>query len=118
MVSTTIPEDGELKTSPLIFRCCSRKPSFLVIYSVAGEQKHYYVCSVCIHLECFTKYIIQKTPIHIEINKNFQKNFFEQTDESKSQNKKQTKESEIIKKFAEQSKSLSFHNEFKGGLGQ
>jgi len=55
-----------------VFRCCKKKPSFSVIYSVANEKKHYHVCSVCIHLDCFSKHIIEKTPIHIQPKKIFQ----------------------------------------------
>lgn len=58
--------------SERMFRCCKRKSSFSVIYSVAGEQKHYQVCSDCIHLECFSKYIIEKIPIRAQHKKIFE----------------------------------------------
>jgi len=58
--------------SERIFRCCTRKPEFSVIYSVSDEQKHYHVCSVCIQLEYFSKYIIEKTPISHTFRKKFQ----------------------------------------------
>ena len=55
-----------------VFRCCKGKPAFSVIYSVADEKKHYHVCSVCIHLDCFSKHIIEKTPIRTQPKKIFQ----------------------------------------------
>jgi len=62
------------------FRCCRRKPSFSIVYSVAGEQKPYDVCSGCINLDCFSKFIIEKTPI---INNNL-KNESKNSDSRKS----------------------------------
>ncbi len=68
--------------SERIFRCCKRKPSFSVIYSVAGEQKHYHVCSQCIHLECFSKHILERTPIHTQSKKIFQNDELDERDEN------------------------------------
>lgn len=54
------------------FRCCDNQPSDIVSYSVAGEIKFYLVCSDCIDLECFSKYIIKKAPISDIAKKKFQ----------------------------------------------
>ncbi|KFM17260.1 hypothetical protein SCCGRSA3_01948, partial [Marine Group I thaumarchaeote SCGC RSA3] len=48
----------------------SEKPTFLVTYSVSGSEKNYYVCSVCIKKECFSKYILRR-----QILENNKKNF-------------------------------------------
>jgi len=56
------------------FRCCRRKPSFSIVYSVAGEEKLYDVCSHCIELTCFSKFIIEKKPITNNNLKNKSKN--------------------------------------------
>jgi len=56
------------------FRCCRRKPSFSIVYSVAGEEKLYDVCSGCIELPCFSKFIIEKKPITNNNLKNKSKN--------------------------------------------
>ena len=56
------------------YRCCNRKPSFSIVYSVAGEEKLYDVCSDCIELSCFSKFIIEKTPITNNNLKNKSKN--------------------------------------------
>lgn len=74
--------------SERIFRCCKNKPSFSVIYSVAGEQKHYHVCSDCIHLECFSKYIIEKTPIRTQTKKIFQNDENAECDEREDDGEK------------------------------
>ena len=87
-----------------VFRCCKRKPSFSVIYSVANEKKHYHVCSVCIHLECFSKYIIKKIPITNTYRKNFQN---EISDESVENEIIDVKFDELI----EQNENLTEHNE-------
>jgi len=55
-------------------RCCENESSYSVLYSVAGEKKRYFVCSHCIRLPCFSKFIIEKTPIANNILKNESKN--------------------------------------------
>lgn len=52
--------------------CCSNNPDFHVIYSVSGSEKSYLVCSNCISLDCFSKYILEKTPIRAQPKKIFQ----------------------------------------------
>lgn len=54
------------------YRCCNRKPSFSIVYSVAGEQKPYDVCSHCIELSCFSKFILEK--VSITASNNLEKN--------------------------------------------
>jgi len=90
--------------SERIFRCCPIKPEFLVTYSVSGEQKHYHVCSVCIQLECFSKYIIKKIPISNTLRKKFQN---EISDESVENEIIDVKFDELI----EQNENLTEHNE-------
>ena len=65
-----------------VFRCCKGKPAFFVQYSVAGFQKNYLVCSDCIKLECFSKYIIKKTPISDIAKKKFQNEIFDENVET------------------------------------
>lgn len=74
--------------SERIFRCCDRKPEFSIIYSVAGEQKHYHVCSDCIHLDCFSKYIIEKTPIRTQTKEIFQNEISDESVETEIINEK------------------------------
>ena len=87
-----------------VFRCCKRKPAFFVQYSVAGFQKNYVVCSDCIKLECFSKYIIQKTPIGTQYKKNFQNEIFDEIDESEITDGK-------FDELVEQSENLGEQNE-------
>ena len=44
-------------------RCCENESLYSVLYSVAGEKKRYLVCSKCIEMPCFSKFIIEKVPI-------------------------------------------------------
>jgi len=90
--------------SERIFRCCKRKPSFSVTYSVAGEQKHYHVCSKCIHLDCFSKYIIEKTPIRTQFKKKFQNEISDETVENEITNGK-------FDELIEQNENLTENNE-------
>ena len=46
------------------FRCCSNKPDFFITYSVSDSEKEYLVCSDCIKLPCFSKFVINKIPIN------------------------------------------------------
>ena len=55
-------------------RCCENESLYLVVYSVAGEEKRYLVCSQCIELPCFSKFIIEKTSITNNNLKNKSKN--------------------------------------------
>ncbi len=60
-------------------QCCSNKPNFLVTYSVSGSEKEYLVCSVCVKLECFSKYITSKTLISNSIyRKKIESEFFDE----------------------------------------
>lgn len=61
-------------------KCCSKKPSYVVVYSVAGSQKSYLVCLSCIEIDCFSKHIIRRDSI--ENKKNFQNVPCEINDES------------------------------------
>jgi len=47
-------------TPESIFTCCSNPPIFLIKYDVAGKNKIYRVCNICVNLECFQKHIIEK----------------------------------------------------------
>ena len=67
------------------FKCCNRKPSFSIVYSVAGDKKYYDVCSDCISLDCFSKYILSKTTIQVQNRKIFQNEISEQNDENKTE---------------------------------
>ena len=71
-----------------VFRCCKRKPLFFVQYSVAGFQKNYLVCSDCINLECFSKYIVKKIPISDTSGKNFQNEISDETVENEITDRK------------------------------
>ena len=87
-----------------VFRCCKGKPAFFVQYSVAGFQKNYLVCSDCIKLECFSKYIIKKTSTSDIARKKFQN---EISDESVENEIIDVKFDELI----EQNENLTEHNE-------
>ena len=93
---------------PSIFKCCNNCPQFLITYSVAGELKTYSVCKECLKLECFSKHIINKTPITNSISK--KKSDGEFSDEND--------ENEIIDgKFSErieQNENLAEQNENEG----
>lgn len=56
----------------LSYSCCPKKPEFLITYSVSGSEKNYLVCSDCVKLECFSKYIIRKIPIQDLHRENYQ----------------------------------------------
>ncbi len=62
-------------------QCCSKTPAYLVTYSVSGSEKDYLVCSLCIQIEYFSKYIIRRHSVENKI-KNFQNEPIELTDES------------------------------------
>ena len=62
------------KISETETRCCENEPVYSVLYSVAGEKKLYCVCLNCIKLPCFSKFIIEKTPIPNNNLKNKSKN--------------------------------------------
>jgi hypothetical protein len=47
-----------------VFSCGASNPTFLITFSVAGEQKTYSVCKLCENLEYFKKYVIKKVTIH------------------------------------------------------
>ena len=85
-------------------QCCSNKPNFLVTYSVSGSEKEYLVCSVCVKLDCFLKYIVRKTPIQIVYRKNFQNEISDETVENEIID---VKFDELI----EQNENLIEHNE-------
>jgi len=104
--------------SERIFRCCKRKPSFSVIYSVAGEKKYYDVCSVCIQLECFSKYIIEKTPIRIPPKKIFQNEIPDENVETEIINEKFGETVEQSENLAEQNeeKPVQFGSKNKRGV--
>lgn len=55
-------------------QCCDNSPSFSITYNVAGVYKVYSVCISCSKLDCFSKFIIKKTPITNYILKNKSKN--------------------------------------------
>jgi len=55
-------------------QCCDNSPSFSITYNVAGVYKVYSVCIPCSKLDCFSKFIIKKTPITNNILKNNSKN--------------------------------------------
>jgi len=77
------------------FRCCNRKPSFSIVYSVAGDKKRYDVCSVCINLECFSKFILNKSPAGSIKIKNEKNHFSEKIDESEDITEHQTEGDEV-----------------------
>ena len=87
-----------------VFRCCKGKPAFFVQYTVAGFQKNYHVCSDCIKLECFSKYVIKKIPISDIVRKKFQNEISDETVENEIIN---VKFDELI----EQNENLTEHNE-------
>ncbi|MFQ5439921.1 MAG: hypothetical protein ACE5DL_00505 [Nitrosopumilaceae archaeon] len=49
--------------SSRVYPCCSKPPVCVITYSVAGQTKKYSVCNNCISLDCFSKFIVEKTPI-------------------------------------------------------
>ncbi len=55
-------------------RCCENESLYSVLYSIAGEKKRYSVCSNCIKIPCFSKFIIEKKPITNNNLKNKSKN--------------------------------------------
>lgn len=63
-----------------LISCCSKKPSYLVFYSVAGSTKSYLVCLSCIKINCFSKYVIKS--IKIKNQKIFQNELLELFDDS------------------------------------
>jgi len=61
-------------SSSKAYPCCGKTPAYLITYSVAGQTKKYSVCNNCTSLDCFSKFIIEKTPIIKNILKNESKN--------------------------------------------
>ena len=100
-----------------VFRCCKGKPAFFVQYSVAGFQKNYLVCSDCIKLECFSKYIIKKTPISDIARKKFQNEISDETVENEIINEKFGEMIEQCENLAEQNevKPVQFGSKNKRG---
>jgi hypothetical protein len=51
-----------------IVRCCGNSPEYEMTYSVAGTVKKYLICSSCVNLEIFKKFLISKQKIteHIQ----------------------------------------------------
>jgi len=91
----------------LIFQCCKKEPSFVVTYSVAGEEKKYLICSDCIKLGCFSKYIVSKTPISNSMDcKKIDGEFFDENVETEIINEK-------FGETVEQSENLAEQNEEK-----
>jgi len=86
-------------------QCCSKKPTFLVTYSVSGSEKDYLVCSLCIQKEYFSKYIIRRLSVENKINF-FQNEPFELTDES----------SDISEIYDEQTSQNEQNNEHGGAV--
>ena len=84
------------------FRCCNRKSSFSIEYSVAGDKKSYDVCSVCINLDCFSKFILNKSPVGSIKNKNEKNHFFEKYDESEEITDGQSECEAVTATFTEQ----------------
>ena len=97
------------------FRCCDNQPSDIVSYSVAGEIKSYLVCSDCIKLECFSKYIIKKTPISDIARKKFQNEISDETVENEIINGKLGEMIEQCENLSEQieEESLQFSSKNK-----
>jgi len=91
-----------VKMKSKTFRCCSRKPSFSIVYSVAGDKKPYDVCSECINLECFSKFILNKAPVGSIKNKNEKIHFSEKYDESEEITEGQTEGDEVTVASAEE----------------
>ena len=87
-----------------VFRCCKGNPAFFVQYSVAGFQKNYLVCSDCIKLECFSKYIIRKVLLHNVYRKKFQNEISDETVENEIIDGK-------FDELIEQNEKLTEHNE-------
>jgi len=85
-------------------QCCSEEPAYLVTYSVCDSEKEYLVCSVCVKLDCFLKYIVRKTPIQTVYGKKFQN---EISDESVENEIIDVKFDELF----EQNENLTEHNE-------
>jgi len=84
-------------------QCCSKKPVYLVTYSVSGSEKDYLVCSSCIQKECFSKYIIRRLSVENKI-KFFQNEQSELTDDS----------NDIFESFDEQTTQNEQSNEHGG----
>ncbi len=100
-----------------VFRCCKGKPVFFVQYSVAGFQKNYLVCSDCINLECFSKYIVKKTTISDTSGKNFQNEISDETVETEIINERTGEMAEHDENLAEQTEEerLQFCSKNKSG---
>jgi len=98
-----------------VFRCCKGKPAFFVQYSVAGFQKNYLVCSDCIDLECFSKYIIKKTSISDIARKKFQNEISDENVENEIINGKLGEMIEQCENLSEQieEESLQFSSKNK-----
>ena len=90
-----------------IFRCCKKTPKFSITYTVNGSEKEYLVCSDCINLECFSKYIVSKTPISNSMDwKKIDGEFFDENVENEIINEK-------FGETVEQSENLAEQNEEK-----
>lgn len=96
-------------------QCCSNNPDFHVIYSVSDSEKNYLVCSDCIVLDYFSKYILSKTPIQVQNEKNFQSEISEQTDENKREFEKESEEHDENKTNSEESEDT---DSYTGGFIQ
>lgn len=94
-------------------QCCSKTPVFHITYSVSDSEKSYLVCSDCIHLDCFSKYIISKVPIQVQNRKNFQNEISEQNDENKIEFEKENEEYDENQNHSEESEE---HNSVTGGF--
>ena len=90
-----------------LIRCCANHPDFHVIYSVSDSEKNYLVCSDCIVLDCFSKYILSKVPIQVQNEKNFQNEISEQTDENKIEPEKENDENQVISEESEDTGSYT-----------
>jgi hypothetical protein len=77
------------------FRCRHREPSFSIEYSVAGDKKCYDVCSECINLDCFSKFILNKAPAGSIKIKNEKNHFSKKYDESEDMTEQQTEGDEV-----------------------
>ncbi len=96
-----------------IFRCCKKTPKFSITYSVNGSEKEYLVCSDCINLECFSKYIIKKTSISDIARKKFQNEISDENVENEIINGKLGEMIEQCENLSEQIEEESLQFSFK-----
>jgi len=66
-----------------------------VTYSVSGSEQDYLVCLSCINLECFSKFILNKTPAGSFKIKNEKNHFSKKYDESEDITEHQTEGDEV-----------------------